>query len=43
MSTKSFSRSKEDNIRNQIEEPGPSFLRIMITEQQIEEEPESEN
>jgi hypothetical protein len=40
MSTKSYSRPKDELIRSQMEEPGPSFLRIMVSEQYIEEEPE---
>jgi hypothetical protein len=37
LTTKSQSK-KEDLIRGQYEEPGPSFLRIMVSEQLIEEE-----
>ena len=37
MPSKSLCKSREDMLRSEYEEPGPSFLRILVKEQILEE------
>jgi len=43
MTTKSHTIAKEETLRREYEEPGPSFLRIMVSEQLLEENSSSSN